>query len=106
MPCSLLVVQLKLRYLSRFITVALFLNRFALARELAASLTRQVNYYMAFKLADIAEWQTLLQEITLFLQAENMFFVRSEDPDQAKVNLAFAVRRSLARWPPSWLSLS
>lgn len=61
-------MAVKLRYFARFIMVSLFLNRFALVRELVVSLSRHVNSYISCKPTDVSEWQTALQEITLFLQ--------------------------------------
>ena len=58
----------KLRYFARFLVVALLLNRHRVVKELVASLTRHVNEYMMLKPPDAPDWQSAIQEITLFLQ--------------------------------------
>lgn len=118
---------LKLRYYARFIVVALLMNRTHVVKELVHSITRQVYYYhqflflnslrgqvnayMAFKPPDVSEWQTALQEITLFLQvthslhsayslmefqADNILYIRTESPRHSKILAAHSVRRTHA----------
>eukprot|EP01103_Thecamoeba_quadrilineata_P016025 TRINITY_DN523_c0_g1_i2.p1 TRINITY_DN523_c0_g1~~TRINITY_DN523_c0_g1_i2.p1 ORF type:complete len:308 (+),score=50.66 TRINITY_DN523_c0_g1_i2:1092-2015(+) len=62
----------KLRFYARFIVVCLLLNKRVIVRELVDDLQKFVDDYIkTYRPTDTQEWQFVLQEITLFLQAEN-----------------------------------
>ncbi|KAJ3305596.1 hypothetical protein HDV03_001241 [Kappamyces sp. JEL0829] len=61
----------KLRYMARFMVVALLLNKADVVKKLADSLTALVEEYnTAFQPSDSAVWKTLVSEISTFLEAE------------------------------------
>ncbi|KAJ3124025.1 hypothetical protein HK098_001456 [Nowakowskiella sp. JEL0407] len=61
----------KLRYYARFIVVCLLLNRTAIIKKLMSELSTLVEEYTKqFKPADSNEWNTVIQEIETFLEAE------------------------------------
>ena len=61
----------KLRYYARFIVVCLLLNRKDTGRLLLEELNGHVkDYNMVYKPADLQEWDLVLQEISVFLDAE------------------------------------
>jgi hypothetical protein len=65
---SIMVKQL--RYFARFIVVCLLLGRHTIVDELVSELTTLVEEYIMLKPNDAQEWQLVVQEITLFLQAD------------------------------------
>eukprot|EP01125_Pyxidicula_operculata_P017373 TRINITY_DN6080_c2_g1_i2.p1 TRINITY_DN6080_c2_g1~~TRINITY_DN6080_c2_g1_i2.p1 ORF type:complete len:495 (-),score=53.54 TRINITY_DN6080_c2_g1_i2:9-1493(-) len=75
----------KLRYFARFIVVALLLNRLKVVKDLVGALTRHVNEYLVLKPEDAPDWQAAIQEITLFLQAENALLLRTKTPRRSKI---------------------
>ncbi|KAI8051341.1 hypothetical protein BDF22DRAFT_693267 [Syncephalis plumigaleata] len=83
-----------LRYYARFIVVSLLLNNKSIARvlldELAAALD---EYKRLFKTNDIAEWQTVIQEITAFIEAESQIIPKGVDEEHAMLpNLTTSVK--------------
>ncbi|CAG8467958.1 9074_t:CDS:10 [Diversispora eburnea] len=61
----------KLRYYARFIVVCLLLNNRDIVQKLMEELSGLVDDYIKiFKPADSNEWQSVLQEISTFLEAE------------------------------------
>ncbi|KAJ3334186.1 hypothetical protein HDU91_002775 [Kappamyces sp. JEL0680] len=59
----------KLRYMARFMVVALLLNKADVVKKLADSLTALVEEYnTAFQPSDSAVWKTLVSEISTFLE--------------------------------------
>eukprot|EP01122_Echinamoeba_exundans_P002632 TRINITY_DN1258_c0_g1_i2.p1 TRINITY_DN1258_c0_g1~~TRINITY_DN1258_c0_g1_i2.p1 ORF type:complete len:557 (+),score=65.32 TRINITY_DN1258_c0_g1_i2:77-1747(+) len=78
----------ELRYYARFVVVCLLLERQKTARELVGELTHIITDYARYLSASEAqEWQLVLQEITLFLQADAPIMVK-DIPD-----FSFAHRR-------------
>mmetsp|Transcript_127969 Transcript_127969/g.190641 ORF Transcript_127969/g.190641 Transcript_127969/m.190641 type:complete len:565 (+) Transcript_127969:22-1716(+) len=66
----------KLRYYARFIVVCLLLNKRKLVESLVSELTQDVDSYIkTFRPNDTQEWQFVLQEITQFLEADNILNV-------------------------------
>jgi len=74
---SQVIILRRLRYVLRFILVSLLLNKQRVVKDLVALLTKHINHYVLFNPADGSNWQSLLQELTLFLQADSMVLVRS-----------------------------
>ena len=63
-----LVVK-KLRYIARFVVVALLLNRGDVVKILHETLTGLVEEYnQAFKPADYSDWKVVLSEISTFIE--------------------------------------
>jgi hypothetical protein len=59
----------KLRYYARFIVVCLLLNNRDIVQKLMDELTGLVDDYIRiFKPVDSTEWQSVLNEITAFLE--------------------------------------
>ncbi|KXN69385.1 hypothetical protein CONCODRAFT_40662, partial [Conidiobolus coronatus NRRL 28638] len=72
----------KLRYYARFIVVCLLLNKSEIAKKLTIELNQLVeDYTKLFKPADHMEWQLVLQEISLFLEAERKPFYQITSSD-------------------------
>jgi len=64
----------KLRYYARFIVVCLLLNKKNVVKTLTEGLTEAVyNYTKLFKPADAGEWQIVVQEIAMFIEADTKF---------------------------------
>jgi hypothetical protein len=69
----------KLRYLARYLVVALLLNRADVAKSLVDSLTTLVEEYnQAFKPSDYADWKMIVSEASTFLEVFSLscLFVR------------------------------
>jgi len=72
----------ELRFYARFIVVCLLLEKSKVAKDLAGELTQLVtDYVKLMKAAEMQEWQLVLQEITLFLQADVPVHVKDAQPD-------------------------
>jgi len=71
------VMVKKLRFFARFIVVCLLLTRHKIVEELVTELTELVKEYITtLKPTDSQEWQLILQEITLFLQADSPLLIK------------------------------
>jgi hypothetical protein len=69
--CSISLLVKELRFYARFIVVCLLLEKAKLARELAGEVTNLISEYVKYmKANDTHEWQLVVQEMTLFLQAD------------------------------------
>jgi len=77
------VVIKKLRYFARFIVVSLLLCKTELLQELVGRLTGLVNDYTLnpSQTQDSSEWQLVLREITLFIQADKPLLITSNEKD-------------------------
>jgi hypothetical protein len=72
----------ELRYYARFIVVCLLLERSKLAKDLAGELTHLINDYVKYmKANDTHEWQLVVQEMTLFLQADFPLHIKDATSD-------------------------
>lgn len=67
----------KLRYYARFIVVCLLLNNRDIVQKLMEELSGLVDDYIKiFKPADSNEWQSVLQEISTFLEVSRSSLFR------------------------------
>ena len=72
-----LVVK-KLRYLARFVVVALLLNRADVVKSLHESLSGLAEEYnQVFKPSDYSDWKVVLSEISTFIEVNTLFLDRS-----------------------------
>ena len=68
-----LVVK-KLRYIARFVVVALLLNRADIVKNLHDNLSSLVEEYnQAFKPTDYSDWKVVLSEISTFIEVSRTF---------------------------------
>ncbi len=62
----------KLRYIARFVVVALLLNKAEVVKSLHENLTGLVEEYnQAFKPSDYSDWKVVLSEISTFIEVHN-----------------------------------
>eukprot|EP01121_Diplochlamys_sp_Union-15-3_P001188 TRINITY_DN1104_c0_g1_i1.p1 TRINITY_DN1104_c0_g1~~TRINITY_DN1104_c0_g1_i1.p1 ORF type:complete len:427 (+),score=39.47 TRINITY_DN1104_c0_g1_i1:201-1481(+) len=81
---NLPVMLKKLRYYARFIVVCLLLCRRKVVKELVASLAQLIKEYITIlKPTDAQEWQLVLQEITLFLQADAPLLIKTAEGESS-----------------------
>ncbi|RKP23913.1 protein SCAI [Syncephalis pseudoplumigaleata] len=88
-----------LRYYARFIVVSLLLNNKSIGRVLLDELTAAIDEYKRlFKGTDITEWQTVIQEIKMFIEAESQIIPKGVDEEHALLpNLNSSVKASIER---------
>ncbi|KAI9598912.1 protein SCAI [Syncephalis fuscata] len=88
-----------LRYYARFIVVSLLLNNKSMAWVLLDELTAAIDEYKRlFKTNDITEWQSVIQEIKSFIEAENHLIPKGINEGMASLpNLVSSIRPSVDR---------
>ncbi|KAL1917346.1 uncharacterized protein VTP21DRAFT_5002 [Calcarisporiella thermophila] len=73
----------KLRYYARFIVVCLLLDKRSLVRTLVDELSTIIDSYSkTFKPTDAVEWQMVLQEINMFVEAKKKLIPTTPEGDQ------------------------